>query len=951
MRALALDLWTRTRLHWGFITDALAQQFRRDRSIGAQERRFLAETLYGMVRHLRRIDLALGRARRGAAPRDLDRVLTYLVLEDLLPVADAAAAVPDVAWDEVRAVDELIARERRPAVRLGLTTGLPDWLAQRLLDDWGDDAAALAEALNRRAPMTVRANTLRGDRASLATTLADAGLATSPGAWSETALHVDTRTNLFGLDAFKAGAFEAQDEGSQLLAELALAGLAPSARKLVVDLCAGAGGKTLAMAAAMQNRGRILATDVDGKKLEELRRRARRAGVSNMQAQTLDDGAFPAALDGARGKADLVDAPCSGTGALRRNLEARYRLHPSDLDALARTQRTILATALAVVRPGGLVTYATCSILRSENQAVVAEAVRRGGCEQVPLSTVWGEARATALGDGTDLVVTLVRHGTDGFYAVLRRTCYDAGDRGTKVWSSAMVDLTASPPPPLELTVVRDVAALRALAPAWRALAGGAHFRGPDWLLPWWQAYHRTLGGELHVIVGHAGGELVCLVPLYARTARGVLDVRELRLMGDAGPRPPALNMVSSPGEAWKDRCGAAVARLLADTSKDWDVLDLEPLADPSRMRATVIARLADLGFTVESSPSAGGARRVALVGVEALHPSAGTVHVADDEATLRKSMSALRRLSRLEWAERDEHSPLADAEAQQLLEEVAGMPGARVVRLDEAVGEAVAVALVVDDRERAVVVAMAVDPQAPATAAQRLLAAEAIAAASRGRTSLEVCSGATEHPLPALPTSRRSAVALRVWRPGAGATVSRTVRSVQRGARRAVTSPITAAAQARAAWTRIRSAAANVAGVDRMSLVRGQLWTRGIEPPPGLTLTDLTEAGFDALDEPARAELLEQLALDEARARAGWGRGARAVLASLGSRPAGIVRSHASRCTCPSSASRSSSASTRPTCTTPTSPSPRAAARSRRSCSSTSRAACARLTRTGRGR
>jgi hypothetical protein len=172
--------------------------------------------------------------------------------------------------------------------------------------------------------------------------------------------------------------------------------------------------------------------------------------------------------------------------------------------------------------------------------------------------------------------------------------------------------------------------------------------------------------------------------------------------------------MVSPGSASMKDRCGGAVARLLAE-SADWDLIDLEPLADPSRMRASLVARLAELGFTVESSPSAGGARKLALVGLDADATDAGAITVARDEAERRGAVSALRRLSRLEWAERDERSPLADQEATNLLEEIALRPGVRVIRLDEAAGEAVAVAIVVDDRERAVVVAMAVDPQAPA--------------------------------------------------------------------------------------------------------------------------------------------------------------------------------------------------------------------------------------------
>src|SRR5262249_53591851 len=145
--------------------------------------------------------------------------------------------------------------------RITLAASLPDWLAERLVADWGDEAEPLAAALNQRAPMTVRANLLAGDRAQLAGELAAAGIATRPGAWCDTALHLESRTNLFALAAFQRGAMEAQDEGSQLLGDLAAAALGDG--RVIIDLCAGAGGKTLAIAARLANRGRIVATDVD----------------------------------------------------------------------------------------------------------------------------------------------------------------------------------------------------------------------------------------------------------------------------------------------------------------------------------------------------------------------------------------------------------------------------------------------------------------------------------------------------------------------------------------------------------------------------------------------------------------------------------------------------------------------------------------------------------------
>ncbi len=169
LRAQLLELWQRTRMDWGFVTDRLATTFRKETWIGAHERRFISETLYGLVRHLRRIDLALERGRRVKKPaRDLERLLALLVLERLVAPEQAAKVEPDLDWRAVASVDDVIAGERNPARRIALAASLPDWLAGMLVADWGDEAEALALALNQRAPMTVRANLLVTDRDALA---------------------------------------------------------------------------------------------------------------------------------------------------------------------------------------------------------------------------------------------------------------------------------------------------------------------------------------------------------------------------------------------------------------------------------------------------------------------------------------------------------------------------------------------------------------------------------------------------------------------------------------------------------------------------------------------------------------------------------------------------------------------------------------------------------------
>jgi GNAT superfamily N-acetyltransferase len=270
------------------------------------------------------------------------------------------------------------------------------------------------------------------------------------------------------------------------------------------------------------------------------------------------------------------------------------------------------------------------------------------------------------------------------------------------------------------------------------------------------------------------------------------------------------------------------------------------------------------------------------------------TVHT-DDMAGMRKGLSALRRLSRLEWAEREEQSPLADIEAGALLEEIAITQGregrARLTVLDDAAGEGIAATFVVDDGDRAVVLAMAVDPESRSRgAAERLLAEEAAAASARGRVALDVVTGAVEYPLPPLPVSRQGALSVRVWNSTGASAVARRVEGVRKRARAVRETPGVAASQARAAWARIRTAAQEVAQYQRMHLYRGQLWTRGIAPAPGLTIAPFVEADFDALPPAGRADLAEQLTLDENVARTSWRRGDLSLLARLHDRPAGIA-------------------------------------------------------------
>jgi 16S rRNA (cytosine967-C5)-methyltransferase len=320
----------------------------------------------------------------------------------------AAAAVDDAGLDGHHGLD-------REALRLSY----PTWLFERLAASHGErDAATLASAMNVRGPLCVRVNTVRIARAELVGRLAEEGVTATPTELSPLGLVFETRVNAFGLSAFREGLFEVMDEGSQLVAEAT----APPPRGRVVDACAGAGGKSLALAALLANQGRILALDANGKKLEELRRRARRAGLSNLAARQVG-ASLPAEAKLGFWDRVLVDAPCSGSGTLRRNPEARWRLTPELVDSCPAEQTALLVTYAPLVAEGGRLIYATCSVLREENDAVVERFLReRSDFVVMPLKEIWGKDRAARLGDGTFLRLLPHRSDTDGFFAaVLRR--------------------------------------------------------------------------------------------------------------------------------------------------------------------------------------------------------------------------------------------------------------------------------------------------------------------------------------------------------------------------------------------------------------------------------------------------------------------------------------------------------------------------------------------------
>lgn len=372
----------------------LDRTLRDHRSLSREQRQALKEALFNVGLWRRRLGYLLGRA---DAPAEL---LLYAFLHGLagLPQAEAASLAG------VEAPPALLTGE---PPSLALRASLPDWLADHFAREWGPEVEDFCAQLNVPGPITLRVNSLRISREALAQRLRSEGVDTQPGSWSPLALQVEgPRPNLYGLPSLQQGLFEVQDEGSQLL------GLLVEARpgESVLDLCAGAGGKTLLLGAAMENQGRLLVHDPDAERLDRLMQRCSRAGLSNVQVLRAPPSGL--AVDRV-----LVDAPCSELGSLRRGPDLRFLKAPSVLTEFVPVQRELLARAADLVRPGGRLVYATCTVNRAENQELVARFLReRPDFRLVPPGTGW--LRPECLQEGFFLCAPH-RQGTDAFFAAV----------------------------------------------------------------------------------------------------------------------------------------------------------------------------------------------------------------------------------------------------------------------------------------------------------------------------------------------------------------------------------------------------------------------------------------------------------------------------------------------------------------------------------------------------
>ena len=394
--------------------------FRQNRGLGPRERHTLAETTYTVLRrrlllqHLAQLDGDLP-PRAGGSP--LARRLAILGWQGNDAFLRAALNEQEQNWlARAQAIksDNLAAKLRH---------NLPDWLSNPLQEALGREFWPLVQALDGPAPMDLRVNVLKMKREEAQAALAEAGITAALTPYSPWGLRIDGKPALNQLQLFKDGGVEVQDEGSQLLALLT----DPKRGEMVVDFCAGAGGKTLALGAAMRNTGRLYAFDTSGHRLAALKPRLARSGLSNV---------FPAQIAHERddrvkrlaGKIDrvLVDAPCSGLGTLRRNPDLKWRMSPKAIEELQVKQQAILAGAARLLKPGGRLVYATCSLLAAENEAVAAafDAERASDFEPLPAAELLAAAHVAGgevLCEGAHLRLWPQRHQTDGFFAAAWR--------------------------------------------------------------------------------------------------------------------------------------------------------------------------------------------------------------------------------------------------------------------------------------------------------------------------------------------------------------------------------------------------------------------------------------------------------------------------------------------------------------------------------------------------
>ena len=414
--------------------------FRSRKYLGSHDRRFIAESTYGTLRHLRKCESLLRRALGdnavGMIPEDgfLLLVVTYLLAIEQRTAIEVLELQPALKSGNLRPqlgslLQSLSTRQDvqpvDPVERIGEEYSYQDWMIQRFLDQFGEkETMLLCEGLNGQAPLSLRVNSLKSSVEDCQEVLKQEGVATERTKLSPFGLIVPKRINIFQLQAFRDGLFEVQDEGSQLLPYL----LDPKPTAKVLDACAGAGGKTLELAALMKNRGEIVAADVHSFRLDQLRKRAQRAGVFNVRIREVQDIADLAEHYTDYFDLVLIDAPCSGIGTLRRNPGMKWTVTEETIREVSEKQLHILEACVPLVKTGGRVAYATCTLFREENESVVEKFLKAHPdfvLDDPPLDRARFDFSPYSV--GKYIKFSPSRDGTDGFFiAVMKKHGHQA---------------------------------------------------------------------------------------------------------------------------------------------------------------------------------------------------------------------------------------------------------------------------------------------------------------------------------------------------------------------------------------------------------------------------------------------------------------------------------------------------------------------------------------------
>ncbi|MGB7785280.1 MAG: methyltransferase domain-containing protein [Salinimicrobium sp.] len=371
----------------------IEKTLKRDKRWGSRDRSFIAETTYDIVRW-KRLYAEIAEVKAPFSRENLFRMFAVWATLRGIELPDWKQIEPTPTRRIKGKFDELSnIRKYRESI--------PDWLDEMGAKELGEEVwEKEIHALNEQAPVVLRANKLKTSREELQKALSKEGIETEFLKGYPDALQLKERANVFKTEAFKNGLFEVQDASSQLVADFLE--VEPGMR--VVDTCAGAGGKTLHLAALMQNKGQLIATDIYANKLKELKRRARRAGAHNIDPRAIDSSKVVKKLYGSADRV-LIDAPCSGLGVLSRNPDAKWKLQPEFIETIKLTQEEILKQYSKIVKDGGKMVYATCSVLPSENQ------------EQVEKFLASEEGKDFSLKE--DRKILSSETGFDGFYMAL----------------------------------------------------------------------------------------------------------------------------------------------------------------------------------------------------------------------------------------------------------------------------------------------------------------------------------------------------------------------------------------------------------------------------------------------------------------------------------------------------------------------------------------------------